>query len=175
MSSLPLTYFGNPILRTKGKPVEKIDQEIIDLVHAMEKTMDDHNGIGLAAPQVGRSLRLFITRAPRQSPDGEWVEGDFLVFINPIISEPSDESWLREEGCLSIPKVYGNVERPLKITVEAQDLSGKVKKMSYSGLQARVIMHENDHINGVLFVDRMDKKERKALEQQLREIKKKFN
>lgn len=169
---LPLAYYGNPILRMKAKPIEMIDEEILQLVKEMEEAMKKHNGIGIAAPQVCRSLRLFLVRAPIKNELDEWVDGPIEVFINPQLSQPSEETWIREEGCLSIPKIYGNVERPLCITVEATDLEGNRFTRTCSGLEARIIMHENDHINGVLFIDRMDKEERKQIEQAISQIKK---
>lgn len=170
---LPLAYYGNPILRMKAKPVEKIDQEIEQLVKEMEVVMDQHDGIGIAAPQVNRSLRLFLVRAPIKNDLGEWENGPTEVFINPTLSAPSEDTWMREEGCLSIPRIYGDVERPLTITVEATDLSGQLFTKTYTGLEARIIMHENDHLNGVLFIDRMDKGSRKQLEPSLQALKKK--
>lgn len=170
---LPLTYFGNPILRKKGAKVEKFDQELRQLVADMEETLEEHSGIGLAAPQINRSLRLFITKVPIPTEDkeGEWEEGPLLVFINPILSNPSPEKWVYSEGCLSIPGIYTDVERPYKITVEAQDLEGNTFKETYQGLQARCIMHENDHINGVLIIDRINGKKRQEIEPLLKKIK----
>jgi peptide deformylase len=144
----------------------------------MVETMKNHDGIGLAAPQVHQSLSLFITDVPKQiSEDPEkpkWVPGVLRVFINPKIVGYSQESWTMSEGCLSIPKLYGEVIRPIAIKVEAIDLNGQTFTEELSWLEARAVMHENDHINGVLFIDRMDKKERKEIEPQLHEIKKKF-
>jgi len=174
---LPLTYYGNPILRKKSIDVEEINDELQALIDDMIETMNDQNGIGLAAPQVGQNIRLFITRVPMVSPDDpeEMLEGPLLVFINPKLSSPSQEKWDYSEGCLSIPKLYGNVTRPYSITVEALDRYGHPFTAAYSGLQARCIMHENDHINGVLFIDRMDTKERKAIEPDLQKVKNAYN
>jgi peptide deformylase len=171
---LPLAYYGNPILRQKCKPIEKIDDKIKQIVKDMEETMHAHDGIGLAAPQIQVSLALFITNIPVEIAPNEYSPGATRVFINPKILEHSKEEWLRDEGCLSIPNVYGTVSRPMHIKVEATDLDGKVFVEEFSGLQARAIMHENDHINGVLFIDRMKGKEKQELEAQLREIKKKL-
>lgn len=171
---LPLAYYGNPILRKKAAPVKEINDEIRKLVADMIETMKAKDGIGIAAPQVHHSLALFVTRAPVMQADGEWIEGEIRVFINPKISGVSNEQNCYSEGCLSIPKLYGDVYRPNKITVQAQDLDGNTFVEDFVGFPARVILHENDHINGVLFIDRLEAKERKQIESQLREIKKKF-
>lgn len=172
---LPLAYYGNPILRKKAAPVKEINEEIRKLVADMIETMNAKDGIGIAAPQVQHSLALFVTRAPIMLADGEWEKGEIRVFINPKIVGVSSEQNCYSEGCLSIPKLYGDVYRPNKITVQAQDLNGNTFVEDFVGFPARVILHENDHINGVLFIDRLEAKERKQIESQLREIKKKFS
>lgn len=176
---LNLTYYGNPILRKKTKPVKEITDEIRTLVHDMVDTMRENNGIGIAAPQVNRSESIFITEVPIKlpdSPEGEeqWQQGPLLVFINPKILSYSEEKWNRDEGCLSIPGLRGDVIRPVTIVVQAMDLDGNLFKEEFSWLDARAIMHENDHINGVLFIDRMNQKDRNAIENKLHEIKRKF-
>lgn len=172
---LPLAYFGNPILRKKCERVAEITPDIRQLVNDMEETMIAHDGIGLAAPQVHHSLAIFITCVPIQDDENQQGQsGELRVFINPKILEYSDEQWIRGEGCLSIPGIYGSVIRPMHIKVEATDLDGKIFVEDFSGLQARAILHENDHINGVLFIDRVRGKERKEMEQPLKDLKKKF-
>lgn len=168
---LPLAYYGNPILRKKGKPVKEITGEIKELVHSMVETMHAHNGIGLAAPQVKKSLRIFIVCIPIPGPDDTWQKGRLLVFINPKILKVSATTWEHGEGCLSIPKLYGDVIRPETVTVEATDLEGNRFTEELSDMEARCCLHENDHINGVLFIDRVDKNERKKLESELKKIK----
>jgi peptide deformylase len=172
---LSLAYFGNPILRKKCERVSEITPEIRQLVADMEETMIIHDGIGLAAPQVLHSLAVFIICVPIQISDDEERPGELRVFINPKILEYSDEEWIRGEGCLSIPGIYGSVIRPMRIKVEAMDLDGKTFVQEFSGLEARAIMHENDHINGVLFIDRVRGKERQQMEQPLKDLKKKFS
>jgi peptide deformylase len=170
---LPLTYYGNPVLRKKGQRVEKITDEVKQLVKDMQETMIAHDGLGLASPQVNHSLALFITGVFTHH-DGEetLVPGEMVVYINPKILEYSKEEWLRNEGCLSIPGVYGSVMRPLRIKVEAMDLEGLIFTKELVGLEARAFMHENDHINGVLFIDRIHRRERQELEPLLKEVKK---
>jgi peptide deformylase len=171
---LSLAYYGDPILRKKGSPVVEINDEIRQLVADMIETMEANNGIGLAAPQVHRSLALFITSVPLEGPDDTSIPGTLRVFINPKIISYSKEQWECSEGCLSIPLLYGSVNRPLKVTVQATDLDGREFIQEFEGLEAHAVMHENDHINGVLFIDRIRGKERKELEPQLREVKKKY-
>lgn len=172
---LNFIYYGNPLLRKKAKPVENITNEIKQLVDAMIEAMDQKDGIGLAAPQVNHSIALFITRAPIENDENEILEkGEVRVFINPKILSYSNDEDSFSEGCLSIPKVYGDVFRPIKIKVEATNLEGKRFTEDFSGMSARVILHENDHLNGVLFIDRLDTSERKKIDSKLREIKKKF-
>lgn len=172
---LPLAYYGNPVLRQKGARVDEINDELRLLVQDMVETMFAERGMGLAAPQVSRSIALFITHVPIEKGEDEWEEGPLRVFINPKIIERSDEEWILDEGCLSIPGVRGDVIRPITITIEYTDMMGERKTETYTGLEARCIMHENDHINGTLYIDRMDPKERKAIENHLRGIKKKYN
>lgn len=171
---LKLAYYGNPILRKKAKPVDAINDEIKQLVEDMIVAMDEKDGIGLAAPQVSLSIALFITRVPIEKENDEWDRGEVRVFINPKIIKHSKDEDSFSEGCLSIPKVYGDVFRPITITIEATDLEGNKFTEEFSNLHARVILHENDHINGVLFIDRLDSQERKSIDSKLREIKKKY-
>lgn len=171
---LALTYYGNPVLRKKCLPVGKITDEIKKLVDDMVDTMEAHNGIGLAAPQVGISMRIFVTCVPVEDEDGEYEPGELRVFINPEILEVSEEISEISEGCLSIPTVRGFVERPYRVKVRATNLQGNLFTGEFVGLEAHCVLHENDHINGVLFIDRMRGKERKALDGALRKVKEKY-
>lgn len=170
-----LIYYGNPLLRKRCKEVEAITPEIKEIVEDMITLMKNHRGIGLSANQAGHDVRIFISQVPLEGEDGKYEDGDLLVFINPKLSNPSDDTDVREEGCLSIPGVYIPVERPLTIEVEAMDLEGNTFKIRCMGYQARCCMHENDHINGVLMIDRTDNRTKKQITQRLNEIKKKFN
>ena len=165
---LPLAYYGDPILRKKVVPIDEITDEIRQLANDMIETMRETNGIGIAAPQIHRSIAIFITEVPiperiEGSDEINWLPCKVRVCINLKILSHSEETWTYEEGCLSIPGIYGAVPRPIKIKVQAMDLDGKVFEEEFSWLDARTIMHENDHINGVLFVDRMPRKERDAI------------
>jgi peptide deformylase len=167
---LPLAYYGHPILRKKADPVLKITDDVRKLVEEMIETMDACDGIGLAAPQVHHSIKLFIIRKPIETGDGRVEFGEVKVFINPKVSMPSSETWIESEGCLSIPTIHGDVERPKEITIEYSDLDGNLIKERVSGWQARVIMHENDHINGVLFIDHLSEEEKKNIEPLLQNL-----
>lgn len=175
---LPIAYYGDPILRKKVKPVTEITDEIRTLVKDMIDTMKAVNGIGLAAPQVKKSLAIFVTNVPIEGEkDGKahWEPGPIRVFINPKIIGYSEEAWNRDEGCLSIPGLYAEVIRPVKVTVQAMDLEGQLFEATFSWLDARAIFHEKDHLDGVLFIDRVERKKRLAIEQHLREIKRKYH
>ena len=160
---LPLAYCGDPILRTQADTIVEISSDIRKLVEEMIETMDACNGIGLAAPQVHHSIRLFIVRAPQENDQGSLEPGEITVFINPSLSLPSNETWTASEGCLSIPTIRSPVVRPKEITVEYTSLDGSTVKKRYSGWAARAIMHENDHLNGVLFIDRLNHEDRAKL------------
>lgn len=171
---LKLAYYGDPILRQKALRIGDIDDEIKQLVEDMAETMFAQNGIGLAAPQVHRSLALFITSIPEYREDGSHIDGPVEVYINPRLISCSEEEEIHSEGCLSIPKLYGEVCRPNHIVIEAMNLHSIVVRKELSGLEARCCLHENDHLNGVLFVDRIRGKERQQMEGALRQIKSRY-
>jgi peptide deformylase len=170
-----IRLYGDPILRKKGEPITEITDEIRQLARDMIETMDvDNAGIGLAAQQVGKALRLFVLRRYIDTPDGKWTVSDPVVYINPKIVAVSKETWIQEEGCLSIPKLNLPVERPIKIKVESTRLDGSRVVEEFEGINARVILHENDHINGVLYIDRVEERYIREVEEKLRAIKKKY-
>lgn len=161
---LPLAYYGNPILRRVAYPILNVTDDLRKLVEEMIETMDACDGIGLAAPQIHHSIQLFIIRKPVEVEAGKVEFREVKVFINPKVSLPSAETWKESEGCLSIPTIHGDVERPKEITIEYSDLAGNFVRERVSGWEARVIMHENDHINGVLFIDHLNAETKKNLE-----------
>jgi len=169
---LPIYYYGHPVLRSHCEPIAEITDEIRKLAQDMVETMDTGNGIGLAAPQVGKAIRLFVLRNYIEDPEGKTTISDPQVFINPKILEYSEELLTDTEGCLSLPGIRLEIMRPAKIKIEATDLSGNIFVEEVLGYNARVRMHENDHINGVLFIDRVDHATRKKIDPILREIKK---
>lgn len=173
---LPLAYYGDPVLRKKGALIQEVNEEIKTLVQNMVDTLHEKNGLGLAAPQVHHSLALFMIQIPLQDPQDEdkFLPGELIVFINPKILKVSQEKWPFQEGCLSIPNVYEDVERPVSLIIEYTDLEGNRLVKEFGGMQARVIMHENDHINGVLFIDRIHGKKKQRVEKQIRSLKDTF-
>lgn len=150
MSQLNIVYHPHPALRWKSKDVTRIDAQLKDWVGQMFDLMYEARGIGLAANQVALPYRLFVINPSGDPEDSEMEQ----VFINPQIIKRngSEES---EEGCLSLPEIYGPVTRAEKITVEAFDLSGQEFAMELSGIHARVVQHESDHLDGVMFTDRV--------------------
>jgi peptide deformylase len=169
----PVKLYGAPVLRQKALEVDEITDEIRQLIDDMVETMIETDGMGLAAPQVGESLRLFITCVPYADEKGEtWLYPDVQVYINPVLSKPEGDLWSADEGCLSIPKIRGAVDRPERITVSALNERGERFEQELEGWDARCVMHENDHLNGVLYPDRMSKKDRREIEPFLRKLKK---
>ncbi|HEX2582783.1 MAG TPA: peptide deformylase, partial [Chlamydiales bacterium] len=135
---LPLAYYGDPILRKEADAISTITEEVRKLVDDMIETMDACGGIGLAAPQVHHSIKLFIIRKPIQNAAGKIEFREVKVFINPTVSSPSAETEKESEGCLSIPTIHAEVERPKEITIEYSDLAGHFVKERVSGWEARV-------------------------------------
>lgn len=171
---LPIRILGDPILRQKAEPVLTITQEIRDLVAQMEETLLAKLGWGLAAPQVGTSVRIFIAYVPNSRAEKLQEPGDapLRIFINPKLTAPSAETVTLAEGCFSLPGIYPEVTRPKGITIEALDLSGTPFQLELWGWAARIVMHENDHLNGVLFLDRINAAERRKWESAVRALKK---
>ncbi len=172
---LKIYYYGHPILRKRCEPVKEITDEIRKLARDMIETMDKYDGIGLAAPQVGHPIRMFVLRNYLFTEEGHWTLSEPKVYINPKLTNPSEDLVSDTEGCLSLPGLRLHVDRPDKIVIEALDLEGKTFTESLEGYNARIRMHENDHINGVLFIDRVDLNTRKKIEPQLKEMKKKYS
>lgn len=171
---LLLAYFGDPILRKKADLIQEITPDICQLVEDMFETMEANDGCGLAAPQVHHSIALFITQIPFYNPDRTLNPGKRRVFINPKILSHSEQQWICEEGCLSIPGIREDVSRPIKTRVQALDLEGNAILEDFEGFDAHVMLHENDHLNGVLYIDRLSQTRKKALEGHLRQIKKDY-
>ena len=148
---LEIHTLGDRVLRQPAKRISKVDEEVRQLVRQMLQTMYSSDGIGLAAPQVAVNKQLIVIDTEPDHPNNEP-----LVLINPQIKSYSQELCSGEEGCLSIPGVYMDIVRPEAIEVSFKDERGRPQKLKASGLLARVIQHEMDHLNGVLFVDRVE-------------------
>ncbi len=171
---LPIHVYGDPVLREQTVVVEQDSPGLQALIDSMIETMRGAEGIGLAAPQVGRSERLFVVDLEpygEPGPDGEsaWPPQP-MVFINPVIDEESDEECEFEEGCLSIPDLREIVVRPERIRVSYLDRSFSPQVLDADDILARVIQHEYDHLDGVLFVDRISVFRRRLLQRRLRDM-----
>ena len=161
---LPIVKFGDPILRTKGKVIEKITPEVKRLIDDMFETMHDAAGVGLAAQQVGHALQLAIidVRAVKDRPSTMEIDGQPIdvavhmpvVLINPKIT-PFGNPAKGPEGCLSFPEIYTDITRPGSVEVEALNAEGKPIRFKAGGLLSRAVQHEVDHLNAILFIDRM--------------------
>ena len=170
-----LRYYGDPILRKICRPITVITNEIRQLAQSMIVLMDKHDGVGLAAPQVGHDIRLFVLRNYIDLENDKWKLSEPRVYINPKLSFPRKNQVEEEEGCLSIPKLLYKVARADSVVVEALDLDGNPFTEKVDGYNARVRIHENEHLNGILFIDHLDAKTLKRIKPLLKEIKKKYH
>jgi len=178
---LPILEYGDPILRAKGKPIDNIDDRIRELAANMIETMHAANGVGLAAQQVGESLQLTVLdvslvedRPSTLKVDGEEVDLKAampLVLISPEI-ELQGATETGVEGCLSFPEITGDIERATSVTVRAQTLESNAIEIEATGFLARAIQHEGDHLNGILFIDRMNSAAKAALSSRLKRLQK---
>lgn len=196
---IQICKYGNPVLRIKASPVEGIDKDVRKLADAMIELMMEKHGVGLAAQQVGRTIRIFAMYVPPQydfaacppmpacpsvgqgartgssdrEPDGKRLNpeiNDPIVMINPVLlSRTGTQS--EEEGCLSIPEIFTPVRRAYEVSVSFLDLRGKQREFKVKGLMARVIQHEFDHLDGILFVDRISALKKISLAGRLRKLK----
>ncbi|HWH43148.1 MAG TPA: peptide deformylase [Thermoleophilaceae bacterium] len=153
--------FGDPVLKSRATPVDRFDEGLANQVARMGALMRDAIGVGLAAPQLGISQRLLVYRLGDDAP--------LVALVNPEIEWASDEAEEMEEGCLSLPGVHVDVERPVHVRVRAADEQGDTRFVEASGLEARVIQHELDHLDGVLILDRCSKDQRKEAMRALRQ------
>jgi len=157
--ALDIRTFGDPVLKTRAAPVESFDESLVRLTQDMLATMRGNEGVGLAANQVGRLKRVFVAA----------IEDEEYVITNPVLTDRSETTETAPEGCLSIPGIQVDVERPIAVTVSGQDVSGKPLHIKASDLLARVLQHEVDHLDGVLILDRTDRQARKAAMREWRE------
>jgi peptide deformylase len=178
---LPIAKYGDPILRAKGKRVAKIDEEMRELALSMLETMHAANGVGLAAQQIGRALQLTVLdishvedRPSIMKLNGENVDPIAsmpLILINPEL-KLGEEEILGSEGCLSIPDINADVMRSLSVSVRAQTLDDEEIEIEASGLLARALQHEVDHLNGILFIDRISSAAKASLASRLKRMQK---
>lgn len=179
---LPIVAYGDPVLKREGEEIEKDYPGLEKLIEDMFETMYQASGVGLAAPQIGKSIRLFIVDGSPFAEDGEdgeepdpkaaGMESFKKVFINPIIEEEEGEEWGFNEGCLSIPKIREEVYRKEKVTISYYDEKWNLKEETFEGYSARIIQHEYDHVDGVLFTDHLSPLKKRLLGKKLQNISK---
>jgi len=178
---LPIRAYGDPVLKKVAKDIEPGHPGLTELIADMFETMYSANGVGLAAPQIGQSIRLFIvdthSGADSDDPNAEKAPEDAdeeprlkRVFINPYIVEEDGEEWGFEEGCLSIPNIREEVQRQPKVVLQYQDENFVEHEEEFEGFAARVIQHEHDHLDGVLFIDHLSPLRKRLLGGKLRDI-----
>lgn len=174
---LPVIKYGHPVLRKKGAKIETLTPEIKRLIADMFETMEANHGVGLAAQQIGRALQLTVIdvrAAQKDRPSTLELDGQPadvaeimpLVLINPEVT-PAGKPMEGSEGCLSFPEIFGEISRPESVDVKALNGNGELISFRCGGLLARAVQHELDHLNGVLFIDRMDKKTKLELQPEL--------
>lgn len=174
---LPITAYGNPVLRKVAKPIEKDHEGLEKLLKDMRETMDNASGVGLAAPQIGKAIRIFLVDTTPFADDEDLSEeerkflGEFnKVFINPQIIEETGEEWAFSEGCLSIPDIREDVFRQETVTIKYLDENFNEHTDTLSGIAARVVQHEYDHIEGILFTDKLSSLKKKLIKKKLEKI-----
>ena len=168
---LPIYAYGQPVLKKVCKEIDKEYEGLSELIANMWETMYNAHGVGLAAPQIGRDIRLFIVDTIQLQNEGEEHLGMKKVFINAQIIEEHGRAWKYEEGCLSIPDVRGDVSRLPEIEIEYQDENFNTYRETYTGMSARVIQHEYDHIDGILFTEKLMPLRKRRIKRSLERIK----
>lgn len=165
----PIVLYGHSVLRKKASPIEQDYPDLEQLIQDMYDTMDNADGVGLAAPQIGLAIRMFTIDSSLMYPEGQ-NGGKRMVFINPEVVSEEGTPWDYEEGCLSIPQINAKVSRPETITITYRDADWKEHTETFDGMTARVIQHEYDHIEGILFLDHLSAMKRNRLKKKLQKI-----
>jgi len=169
---MPIVAYGTKVLKQKAEVISSDYPNLEQLIEDMFETMYEASGVGLAAPQIGRSIRLFIVDGSPFADEDPDMEGFRKVFINPQIDEESGEEWNFNEGCLSIPSIREDVSRLSKVRIRYQDQDFNTIEEEYDGTKARIIQHEYDHIEGVLFTDYLSAIKKRLLKRKLNDISK---
>lgn len=167
---LPIVAYGDPVLRKKASPITKDYARLNEIIADMFETMYNAAGVGLAAPQVGLSIRLFVIDAAPFAEDDKSLKAFKKVFINAEVVQEDGEKWKFNEGCLSIPGIREDIERNPAITLDYLDENFEEHTETFEGLKARIIQHEYDHINGVLFTDKISPFKKRLLQGKLTDI-----
>ena len=174
---LPVVAYGNPVLRKVAKEIDAGYPNLSELIENMRQTMYNASGVGIAAPQIGKSIRLFVIDATPFANDEDLPEEDRAqlkdfnkVFINPKVLDKDGDDWAFNEGCLSIPDIREDVFRPEKVTFEYQDENFKTHRGTLTGIAARVFQHEYDHLEGILFTDKLSSLKKRILQKKLERI-----
>lgn len=166
----PIVIFGSPLLRRISKEIDPDYPDLQQLIADMFETMYVSDGIGLAAPQIGKSIRLFVIDGTAMAEDDPSLEGFKKAFINPKIIDETGEKWTFTEGCLSLPNIREDVIRHGNIRIQYYDENFKKHDEVYDGIKARIMQHEYDHLEGILFVDKIAPLKRKMLKSKLNDI-----
>lgn len=169
---LPIYAYGQKVLKKKAKAIEQDFENLESLLSDMWETMYNAQGVGLAAPQIGKSIRIFLIDTIQVMEEGKEEEGVKQAFINAEILEESGKEWSYEEGCLSIPQIRGDIERQEKIVIRYYDENFKEHTTEFDGINARVIQHEYDHIEGILFTEQLKPLKKRMIKRKLAAIKK---
>ncbi|MBN7818145.1 peptide deformylase [Algoriphagus pacificus] len=167
----PIVAYGNPILKKEAEEINE-GTEIDELIKNMFATMDHANGVGLAAPQINQGIRLFVIDSTLMLDEEDEEKGIRRAFINPIILDEYGDDYSFEEGCLSIPEVRAEITRPETLTIEYFDENWNLKEEEFSGMTARVIQHEYDHLEGILFVDYLKGLKKRLVQSKLIDVSK---
>lgn len=168
---LPIFAYGQPVLKKKAQDIDAAYDGFEELIASMWETMYHAHGVGLAAPQIGKPIRLFVVDTIQLQKEGEAPTGIKKVFINAQMLDESGKLWSYEEGCLSIPDIRGDVERPEQIRLRYWDEHFVPHEEIFDGINARVIQHEYDHIEGILFVERLKPLKKTMIKKRLEKIK----
>ena len=169
---LPIYAYGQAVLKKVGKPIDANYDGLTELIDNMWETMYNAQGVGLAAPQIGKSIRLFLVDTVQVMEEGDEDKGIKQAFINAEIIEETGEEWSYEEGCLSIPHIRGDVSRQEGILIKYYDESFELHEKRFSGINARVIQHEYDHIEGKIFTEKLKPLKKRLIKRKLEAIKK---
>lgn len=166
----PVTVYGDQILRKKAVPINKDHEGLTEIIENLWETMYHSDGVGLAAPQVGLSIRLFVIDASSGADDEPELKGFKKVFINPEIISAGGEEWMMNEGCLSLPEIREDVKRPDEVRIKYLDENFEPHEEVYKGYAGRIIQHEYDHLEGKLFIDYLSPLRKRLLKSKLTHI-----